>query len=82
MVNRAQTLGLDGSGKKVMSHEFGVISHKTELHNDSRVSTYQLLSPPVENFNCFASLLKQTFTKPNATNGNHKRTIRTFYPHR
>ena len=74
MVKRAKTMGLDGSSEKAVNCRAG-----TKL---SKTSKGKLLSPPVENFNGFASLLKQTFTKPNATNGNHKGTIRTFYPHR
>ena len=60
MVNRAKTMGLDGSCEE----------NVTET-SKPQTSSFKLLSPPVENFNGFASLLKQTFTKPNAANGNH-----------
>jgi len=82
-------MGLDGSGKEVVSHQWVVVSrlssnNKTLITKDYGLKTIdpRLLSPSVENFPTIDSLLKRTFIKPNAANGNHKRVIRTVYPNR
>jgi hypothetical protein len=78
-------MGLDGDGEEAVSFELRAMRKESFDFRPGfkpGTSNFKLLSPPVENFNCFASLLKQTFTKPNTTNGNHEGIIRTFYPHR
>jgi len=87
MVNRTKTMGLDGGSEEILDFGLQILDFKSEIFIlKSKINVQHPgvghFPPPVENFNCFASLLKQTFTKPNAANGNHKRTIRTFHPYR